>query len=656
MGKEYILEDILKILNIKKNTFQSRKNKLEENLELKGYKLLEIKRDKENNNRKVYVLDKFKDVKEDNTIYTQYGCIDLNECIKNGNKFDWKNSIGSNVKGCYKGIKFNFKIIDFINNNNTNKIKILHNGKVKECFTSSFKQMRGFDMLLGIKSYDFKYEIGQRIINYNKDRTIKDDFTIIDRKKEKDKTGHSWKYYKVKCNKCGFDGGEHYYNGECKEEYWIKEAQIKNKHGLGCCSGQFCVTGINDMWTTNPDIAELLSNKEDGYKYMIGTDIKLYFKCPYCGRDNLMKPYDVRKYNNINCVCNDKVSYPEKFMVKLLEQLINNNQIEDFIWQYSKANAKWCSKYKYDFYFKKDGQSYIIETHGEQHYQENSNFKMSLEEVQENDKNKKQLALQNGIKPKNYIVIDCRISNIEYIKYNILHSQLNKTFNLSNICWCECDMWSKSNIYKEICDMWNKLPSNKSTMMIYNNTKYGHTLILSALKIGNKLGWCEYDTKVNYINDIYIKVTDLEDNLLGVYRGYADLQNKSKEQFGYYLDHKFLQSFLNKTKSDIYENIKILFCTEDYYKKNLNIKINYKLKKKRVQMICNGNTYYFENSTRCSEYINKNFGRKTSSSSISNGCKKGKLYDYILSFVYLTEDEFNNKIKFKKYKIERNDV
>ena len=89
MVKEYTLDDIVKILNIKKSTFQSKKkNNLEENLELKGYKLLEIKRDKENNNRKVYVLDKFKDVKEDNTIYTQYGCIDLNECIKNGKKFE----------------------------------------------------------------------------------------------------------------------------------------------------------------------------------------------------------------------------------------------------------------------------------------------------------------------------------------------------------------------------------------------------------------------------------------------------------------------------------------------------------------------------------------------------------------------------------------
>lgn len=647
MVKEYTLDNILKILNIKKSTFQHRKkNKLKENLELKGYKLLEIKRDKENNNRKIYVLDKFKEVKEDNTIYNKYGYIDLNECIKNGKKFDWKNSIGSNVNGCYKGISFNFKIIDFINNNNTNKIKILYNDEIKECFISSFKSMKGFDILLGIKSYDFKYEIGQRIINYNEDGTVKDDFTIIDRKKGKDSTGHSWKYYKVKCNKCGFDGGEHYLSGEYKEEYWITESQIKRKYGLGCCSGQFCVKGINDMWTTNPDIAELLSNKEDGYKYMIGTDIKLYFKCPYCGRDNLMKPYDVRKYNNINCVCNDKVSYPEKFMVKLLEQLINNNQIEDFIWQYSKANALWCKRYKYDFYFKKDKQEYIIETHGEQHYIGgfcNKKYENS-KEIKENDLNKQILALQNGIKPENYIVIDCSKSELYFVKNNILHSKLSEIFDLSNIDWIKCDMWSKSNIYKEICDMWNKLPSNKSTMMIYNKTKYGHTLILSALKLGNDLGWCEYNPKVNYMNDIYIKVTDLNDNLLGVYRGYADLQNKSKEQFGYYLDHVFLQCFLNKTKSDIYENIKILFCTEDYYKQNLNTKINYKLKKKYVQMIYNDNTYYFKNATKCSEYINKIFGRNTSSSSISDGCRKGKLYDYILSFVYLTEDEFNNKI------------
>ena len=87
-----------------------------------------------------------------------------------------------------------------------------------------------------------------------------------------------------------------------------------------------------------------------------------------------------------------------------------------------------------------------------------------------------------------------------------------------------------------------------------------------------------------------------------------------------------------------------MFCTEDYYKQNLNTKINYKLKKKYVQMIYNDNTYYFKNATKCSEYINKTFGRNTSSSSISDGCRKGKLYDYILSFVYLTEDEFNNKI------------
>ena len=51
---------------------------------------------------------------EGDIIYTKHGYIDLNECAKTGKTFDWKNSIGSNVKGCYKGINFNFKIIDFI--------------------------------------------------------------------------------------------------------------------------------------------------------------------------------------------------------------------------------------------------------------------------------------------------------------------------------------------------------------------------------------------------------------------------------------------------------------------------------------------------------------------------------------------------------------
>ena len=483
MEEKYTVEELLKLLNVKMGTLRViiRKNKLEKRLDDIGYILANIT---EQDNKKIYHLIKVREVKNTEIYKNDKGYVDMTNCIKEGTQINWKKSIGKHITGCYKNIDFDFEIVDY--DSKHNKLTILLNGEEKELYYSDIKHFKGFDMLFGIKSFNFKYEIGERIIDYKDDGTIKRDYTIIDRKKGKDSTGHSWKYYKVKCNKCGFDGGEHYYNGECKEEYWIKEAQIKNKYGLGCCSSQFCVKGINDMWTTNPDIAELLSNKEDGYKYTMGTGTKLYFKCPYCGRDNLIQPVNVKKFNKVNCTCSDGVSYPEKFMVSLLEQL-----------------------------------------------------------------------------------------NIEFIK--------------------------------EI-----------------------------------KFDWCNYVSKVNYKNDIYIKVTDLEDNLLGVYRGYKELQDISKEQFEYHLEHKKLFSILNSVKTDVYGNLKINFSTKKEYENNLNNRKHYVFKNKYIKMIYNNKVYYFDNASRCAEYLNDNFNFNTSSSTIARNCKLNiKFYNtFDLSYIYLTEKEY----------------
>ena len=74
-----------------------------------------------------------------------------------------------------------------------------------------------------------------------------------------------------------------------------------------------------------------------------------------------------------------------------------------------------------------------METHGKQHYEDG--FKgcggRTLEEEQQNDKNKYELAIKNGIKQQNYIVIDCSKSDLEFIKNNIINSRLNELFNLN---------------------------------------------------------------------------------------------------------------------------------------------------------------------------------------------------------------------------------
>ena len=49
---------------------------------------------------------------------------------------------------------------------------------------------------------------------------------------------------------------------------------------LGKC---FAKKGINDLWTTCPEVAQLLLNPEDGYKLTKSSGKHVDFKCPNCG-------------------------------------------------------------------------------------------------------------------------------------------------------------------------------------------------------------------------------------------------------------------------------------------------------------------------------------------------------------------------------------
>jgi len=112
----------------------------------------------------------------------------------------------------------------------------------------------------------------------------------------------------------------------------------------------------------------------------------------------------------------------------------------------------------------------------------------TLKENQENDKIKEQLAKENGI--ENYIIIDCYKSELEYIKNNILTSQLNNLFDLSDIDWEEAHKNSCKSKVKEVCNLWDKGINN-----INNIIKIIHlsrSTIIEFLKRGNKIGWCKY--------------------------------------------------------------------------------------------------------------------------------------------------------------------
>ena len=306
----------------------------------------------------------------------------------------------------------------------------------------------------------FKYEIKEIINNV----------LIVDRE-YKTRSGKKYKYYKYKCLNCG------------KEDWTIEYNLCCNT----CCNPpQKIVLGINTIWDKARWMCDLGVSEEDAKKYTPQSNKSIIATCPHCGRG---KKYKVRYiYNNhsINCVCGDGFSYPEKFMYSVLKQLNI-----DFETQY---HPKWIKNKRYDFYIPK--LNTIIEVHGRQHYEEFNRGRSLLEE-QENDRYKMESALNNGI--NNYIVVDCRKSELEWIKNNILDSKLSKIFDLSNIDWNKCEEFSLNNLVKEVCDYWFNYREignvDITTSYLAKYFKLSVTTVRNYLKYGTEIGWCNYDSK-----------------------------------------------------------------------------------------------------------------------------------------------------------------
>lgn len=240
------------------------------------------------------------------------------------------------------------------------------------------------------------------------------------------------------------------------------------------------VKGKNDLWTTHPEIAKLLLNEDDGYTLSKESHKKTDFKCPNCGvviRNKHVKA--VVKYG-LKCPnCSDGISYPEKFVSCLLD-FLNVAYIRD-------AAAHWSGDKRYDFYI--ENMSLIIETHGAQHYSLEKAFnKDNARDEAFNDAYKRKLALDNGI--KNYIELDCRNSDFNYIKNSILNSKLASMFDFDNVDWNQVGQNSLKSKVLEVCDVYNS--GIKSTIKIANMLNLHVTTVRDYLGRCADVGLCDY--------------------------------------------------------------------------------------------------------------------------------------------------------------------
>ncbi len=393
--------------------------------------------------------------------------IDLTSIPKKGNRFDWAHSIGCSVPFVYGDITDNIVIIDY--DLNKYKLTLKYKNQMHSMTIHNFTKCR-IGVLLSANKCNHHYK-------FNNGDTIGNLKLLIQIRMNKNNS----KGYVYQCLKDGYIGR-------------ITENDLIN--GLRCpvCSNRKVLKGINDMWTTNPELAKLLVNPEDGYRYTRQSNKYTDWKCPICG--NIINHKQICKIDTrgLSCPkCSDGISYPEKFMYILLQQLNI-----DFEYQYS---PKWC-KYKfkgknrtgrYDFYI--PSKQIIIEMDGGLGHGNKGTNQLTIKESRIVDSIKDYLADENNIQ---VIRINCayelhkEFSRFEYIKNNILH---NSVFNFNaNINFEKIDKMCQTSIVYDVCTYYNK-HSNLSTQQIGKIFKLSKNSIGGYLKQGTKFGWCNYNPK-----------------------------------------------------------------------------------------------------------------------------------------------------------------
>lgn len=264
---------------------------------------------------------------------------------------------------------------------------------------------------------------------------------------------------------------------ECNKGHKFNTTPGELLNGTGCpfCSGKR-VDESNCIKTLRPDLIQYLKDKEDAERYTLGSGQKIWCKCPICGVKKEMLVYDLVHYGFSCSICDDGISFPNKFIRNFLKM---NNISFKFEWI-----PKWEKdfNYRYDVFFELNNKKYLIEADGPQHQ-----TKIFMgKESSLSDKIKDDWAKNNG-----YIMIriDCSYSDGFYIYNKMKETILADLFNLNDFDWKKCTIESQKNLTKVVCDYFNEHP-DYSYIRISKELELGMDFVRDSIRKGYKLGIC----------------------------------------------------------------------------------------------------------------------------------------------------------------------
>ena len=283
----------------------------------------------------------------------------------------------------------------------------------------------------------------------------------------------------------------HNYNREGnKIGYEISCNSFMSGQRCGYC-GSHKVHWKDSLAYNYPQIAKMIAIEENNltfencYNIACFSGKKFYFKCLNCKSISTSK-ISLNKITRQEYACefcSDGISVPNKFMANVLKQLNKK-----YIIELSKKDFEWCGYFRYDFYI--PSLNIIIEVNGLQHYEECALIQRTLEQEQMNDLFKYKCAKGHVDK---YIVIDCRYSELKWMKENII-KELNKYFNLSNIDWELAWEESQSSLCVKAWELWN---SGYGVMEIAKELNLTKSTVRKYLKRGYECGKCDYTVEIS---------------------------------------------------------------------------------------------------------------------------------------------------------------
>lgn len=450
-----------------------------------------------------------------------------------GKGINWRECNNYNINGINGENKFTFKILGYEKTKKHN-LTIQYNGKEYDINTSNLLRCKLGNIIGKEEKINWKYKKQQRLIDYNNDGSIKRDLTIIDIKTVKLKQLYNKKYYKYKCNICGFDGGYHWSikDKEYKDELWIEESSLSIGKGCSCCclTPRIVVKNINSVYKTDPWMISYIG-EECAKIHTHSSNDKIKAKCPNCGKvkNKKIQINTIYRHRSIGCTCGDGIKYPNKFSYELLNQL---NLLYKFDYLEHEYSPEWIGQKRYDNYFIHKGKEYILEMDGGLgHGKKDNNLNgQTAEESKSIDDYKDELAERRGIE---VVRIDCDYGKLEnrfkYIKQNIINNKkLNELFDLSLVDWNKCDTYALSSLIKKAWEL-KKHNSELTT------TQIGRVIgikdkgtIQNWLEIGNKLNHCKYKAKNN---SMPIKIFDKDMNFIMMFQSAIECERQSERIF-----------------------------------------------------------------------------------------------------------------------------